>query len=502
MNDQSPQRSLHPLWLLWVVSVTWTADTAMRSRDELTQVDSALLVLFTGAALALQSVAYIGARRCWTQGPQARMCASLFIVLNAVSLNLIFNAAVVNARWFVLLPGAVLVLLVADVISRLVEGSRVVRRVVYALPIVVTASIGGMHYWSQQRDAAMFAAGGGPLPPGLRAVNFAQKPNVYFVGFESMQPQPVLEKYLGYRSSPLTPLFDALGFHRFKNVFSEASFTKASLHALLALDRSYADAIGYSGLSGNTASPLLQIFKHNGYTTNTFYVNSYMGARQGPFVDHYYWGDGYSACQNMSPTQRRWSFFGMCSLGAPLRAYQSAASTPRPSGFALLLATIEDISKRNEGPQVFFGHAPPLGHTSMDFRDGPEQTPEFARRYASLSQRAASNLQRLVDLIRNQDPTALLFVFGDHGIWLSRGHDMASDPAFFVQDRYAVAAGVYPADRCAPTFAQSQSPRFTTTTEIARLIIRCLAEGSDPFTKNYGYQKNAAGIEYEQHLYE
>jgi hypothetical protein len=502
MNTNVPPKPPHSLLLLLVVSVFWTADTYLRSSNDFTEVDSVLFVFFTGAALAVQSLAYAGARRLWPRGPHARIGASLCLLVNAVSLNLIFHAVVLNAAWWVSLPAGVLAVLGVDVVNRLVETRPAVRRVAVAVPVAATVMLGGEHLWSEHRAATMAAGGGGTLPSGLRMVDFAQKPNVYFVGFESMQPQPVLEKYLGYRSSPLTPLITAPEFHRFRNVFSEEAFTKASLHALLALDRSYAGVLRYSGLSGNAPSPLLQIFKHNGYTTNTFYVNSYMGARQGPFVDHYYFGPGYSACLNLSPIQRRWSLFGMCSLGDWLRPVRRPGPKAAGSGFDLLLSTVDAIAERQQGPQLFFGHAPPPNHTPQDFGGRPQQTAAFAKLYASMSEQAARHLTDLVSLIRQKDPTAILFVFGDHGIWLSRGQDMASDPTFFVQDRYAVAAGVYPADRCASTFAQSQSTRFTTTTEIARLIIRCLADGSDPFTKEYGYMHNSAGIAYDQHLYE
>jgi hypothetical protein len=502
MNLESTPKSYVPLWLLLAVSVFWTVDLYLRSIDDFTEVDTGVFVLFTGGALALQSLAYAGARRCWPQGAQARLCASLFMLCNVTSLHLMFRWSVLHARWAVLLPAAMLAFLIADSVNRMVEQLRTVRWFAVALPLAATVILGSVHTWSQHRDAALSAAGGRPLPTGLRAVDFVHTPNVYFVGFESMQPQPVLEKYLGYRSSPLTPLIDAPEFRRFRNVFSEGASTKDSLHAILALDRSYADVLGHSGLSGNAASPLLQIFKHNGYTTHTFYVDSYMGARQGPFVDDYTIGPGYSACLSLSLAQQRWSLFGMCFLGKPLRPFLQMESKPAASGFDLLLSTIDGISQRQQGPQFFFGHAPPLGHTSMDFRQGPGPTTKFARAYATMSQRAADNLQRLVALIRNQDPTALLFVFGDHGIWLSRGQDMASDPTFFVQDRYAVLAGVYPADRCASTFAQVESVGFTTTTEIARLIIRCLADGADPFTKHYDYSRNSDGIEYPRFLYE
>ena len=58
-------------------------------------------------------------------------------------------------------------------------------------------------------------------------------------------------------------------------------------------------------------------------------------------------------------------------------------------------------------------------------------------------------MRQIIDHVKNNDPEAILFVFGDHGAFQSSRLKFEDDPTFFVLDRYAILGGVYPPDRCA-----------------------------------------------------
>ena len=70
----------------------------------------------------------------------------------------------------------------------------------------------------------------------IQHVSFREKPNLYFISFESLVPRSLLRKHFGLDTSPFHDLFEA-NFRRFPNFFSDDTHTTASLNMILALDK-------------------------------------------------------------------------------------------------------------------------------------------------------------------------------------------------------------------------------------------------------------------------
>src|SRR5690606_12811004 len=122
----------------------------------------------------------------------------------------------------------------------------------------------------------------------IKNVNFVAKPNVYFIGFESMAAPTVLAKILDYEDSPMPDAFKRNDFRVFRNMFTESAPTTASLTNLLALEYDYftvAAKAKWPLFRGEMPSPLIDIFKHNGYETTTLYHMSFFGEDAGPYID-------------------------------------------------------------------------------------------------------------------------------------------------------------------------------------------------------------------------
>ena len=86
---------------------------------------------------------------------------------------------------------------------------------------------------------------------------------------------------------------------------------------------------------------------------------------------------------------------------------------------------------------------------------------------------------QIIEHVRSNDPTAIMFVFGDHGMHLSRGVDVEEDPAFYLQDRFAILGGVYPPDRCGEYFDEAESKGYMTTLDAVHAILSCLSGGQN-----------------------
>ena len=128
---------------------------------------------------------------------------------------------------------------------------------------------------------------------------------MYFVGFESLVPRVIMQRYMGIESTDVHDLFDSEA-RRFRNMFTNAFPTKNSFNTLLSLDdrvfMEYRDESedGDPGLfSGQWPSPLIEIMKENGYETTSIYYNRYFGYPKGPYIDNYFISDqreGYVPC--------------------------------------------------------------------------------------------------------------------------------------------------------------------------------------------------------------
>ena len=90
----------------------------------------------------------------------------------------------------------------------------------------------------------------------------------------------------------------------------------------------------------------------------------------------------------------------------------------------------------------------------------------------------------IVSTIAEQDPHALVLVFGDHGAYLSRGITPAEDSDFFYADRHLVSLAVLATDNpCANRKALSTyAPGYYTPSRAVAAIAKCLAGDTLPET--------------------
>lgn len=215
-----------------------------------------------------------------------------FTVFNILFLNLVF------VKEFVALPsfGQVIVLLVGifvvAALFEIIENLKLIAKVLPTLfamasiiVILVTVVAVVPTNLSNSNEPGMTSA------EKIRLVKFALKPNVYFVSFDSLIPKVLLRNYIGLESTPYHGVLSA-NFQRFNNFFADRNHTKISLNSLLALDMDYFDKAFKEKtylkfFSGRRPSPLLEIFKYNGYETTTYYRSNIFGKFKGPFVDNY-----------------------------------------------------------------------------------------------------------------------------------------------------------------------------------------------------------------------
>lgn len=121
-------------------------------------------------------------------------------------------------------------------------------------------------------------------------------------------------------------------------------------------------------------------------------------------------------------------------------------------------------------------------------------------------------MTNILDFLQSEDPEAILYVFGDHGPFVNRRLQEENSSKFFVQGGYGVFGGVYPRNRCTSSFAKPYTDGYTTISQGALMIIRCLSDGQEPVVNDIHYpvgipdriwgSKDKQKYNYEDYLYE
>ncbi|MDP6530851.1 MAG: hypothetical protein QF375_03085 [Arenicellales bacterium] len=449
---------------------------------------------------------------------RSRFLQNLFLTASATanifSVNLILNDAYTDLPHFVWLLTVLLAVFILFSIMNMMDDYPRVAKVI--LIIVTSAVIGivaeALIFSGKPPDAA--TGPGRTSAKNIRLVDFKTRPNVYFISFDALMPKVLVHKFFGLEKTPYHDILDA-HLRRFKNMFADKASTIGSLNSLLAFDLDYYNSLGKKKnerhlFSGRKPSPLLEIFKHNGYTTNTLFQRPYFGDKKGPYVDNYFTERGDGVCEFVNEEFKKFIFLGYCRLKTT-RIFTSLLTrlslSNQRSEMEFLLAKLQSGLDKGK-PQMFMAYIFSPGHTPKSFNwKKPETVEKFRLTYLRNSSTAAEYLDQLITFIFREDPSAILFVYGDHGAFITRGAKMKdNDITLHIHGRSGIYGGIYPPDRCAESFAKPYTEGFMTVMQGAHMIIRCLAGGENAFIAPINYKLGHFGTgsshRYEDHLYE
>ena len=341
----------------------------------------------------------------------------------------------------------------------------------------------------------------------IRPLELRERPNVYFVGFDSLVPKSIMQNYMGIETTDLHELFDS-EMRRFRNFFANGDSTKASFNTLMSLDgaimeEGYKERLGgYNPgfFSGQSPSPLVEIMKHNGYETTSIFNDAYFGYPKGQYVDSYMVQSvERGVCARLDDNVQRLAFWRYCRLSQPhieqcprvddapwrwgpwayCRVFGFLArgvAIPRGDYLVRQLTGID-----GDKPQFVIAHLFMPGHASKDKAMDRRQEEAFVEQYRRQSNKAAVYLRQIIDHVRSNDPEAIMLIFGDHGAYFVGGISFEEAPKLFVQHRFAILGGVYPPDRCEKYIDEAEGKGYMTTLDAVHAILKCLAGGQSAF---------------------
>ncbi len=410
--------------------------------------------------------------------------------------------------------------LALNMMSRLVDASHwgafalvAVALIVVALSIFLEYKFGG----GGGDNLAGAEAGNGFKLKGwdddhdVRSIAFEKTPNLYFVSFDAIVPEAIAQEFMGIETTEFHRVMNEdAGMRRFRNLFANSVSTRHSLNTLLALDLDlYLKHWKGTGswpnyFAGEDVSPLVWILRQNGYETTSIFENAYLGNRRGSGIDNYIFKQDVALCSLLDDGIRPWAFWGYC-WNQEVTRYRPSQFLPREEFF---VTEVTEIS--GDGPQFVMAHLLLPSHTPLKQFDYESQDDResFFTRYQERFDAAAIVLQQIIDHIEYNDLDAILFVYGDHGAWLSNGMQIEDDPTFFLQDRFGILGGVYPPDRCAAEFDEAESKGYVTSLDIVHAILECLSGGQSPLREPRNDRFWGSGVpedhsyRYEDFLYE
>ena len=437
--------------------------------------------------------------------------AALFAAVNLYCLNLAFVPGFEALGLFVCAPLLVVAWFVGCLFFASLQNAAMRKYATFAAAVLFlwqTALFPARSVWHSAEVT--------PSPPGrtasenIRIVDFVEKPNVYFVIFETIAPPPVLQMDMRLHAVYADRLRE-LGFRRFKNAFSDGVYTIESVNLLAAMDAGYYHNDEVRGMlfGGHKPAPLYEIFQANGYGINIYNRDFHTGKRRGKFVDDYQLFYPLTMCNTLRLHGALLAgFFGYCTMASPrvlpYLGLQELAFISDASAHVDFYA--RDFARKTAGvkPQFFYARVQSAFHASPTYAGSAREFAHYRNVYSEDVLRTADYASHLARSVMESDPEAIMFFFGDHGLYTyssSKNWHTARTPSsrrHFIRDRYGIYAAIWPDNACRAYLDEAVANYgYMTSSLIVRQIIRCLSGGKDPANDKITYLLRASGDDEE-----
>ncbi|MCG8546574.1 MAG: hypothetical protein MJE12_20440 [Alphaproteobacteria bacterium] len=331
------------------------------------------------------------------------------------------------------------------------------------------------------------------------AIELRAKPNIHIISFDALAPPILVHKYLGVDEPAYARVLRDEAQANFRNAFASQVPTRQSLNSVMRLAHSdFRPETQY--FAGRLDSPLAHLLHANGYFVATGFNNMYMGSK-GPYVDAYTPAPSRSvrnstlcALALVDPL----TFFGFCLLGEHLGAPDVQSNWP-----ARVLQSVAKIAVSPATRPAFTFHhlLSPIGHTTAEFRSfDQDDLKRFSDHYRAGADAAAQIMRSAMQLVQDDGVPSILFVMGDHGMYVSRTVALTDDPAFVIQDQFGIVASVLVNETdCTDSDLRHYTAEFATPSRVLAGILRCLARNPDRFDEIVSFDE---AYPFQDFLYE
>jgi len=338
--------------------------------------------------------------------------------------------------------------------------------------------------------------------PELKDIRFNKRPNFYVLLYDALLPGPVADVFFGQGSATYHPFLQKHFYIPEGVTLQDDAPTKPSIYRFLWLDMAEA-TLEDDYFRGRKLSPLISIFRSNGYHITTgFHGREWRGVL-GPYVDNYLTQiraplSGSSLCRDQGDGLRnRLVGFGVCTVLGAYREMPSFAEVfgeswdsdkpdagPDRNALAQMwYSAVEDHIRESaeaSGPHFSVIYTfKPVGHAAPRHdQNNPRHWQKYRDRFKLRSAFAVEIFEEVLEIISEFDPGAILIIAGDHGTMMAR---QSEDKGFRLVDRHSVAIGVWKSENvCAKEigtdgFTPNKSGYHTIPTVVLSLV-ECLSD--------------------------
>ncbi|MCG7394516.1 hypothetical protein MHY87_16550 [Microvirga sp. ACRRW] len=467
-------KSLVASVLLASISYFWLGKALINTVTDISTSDIFLILALSSLVILVQIAVFFLARAA------VQLLFPLFSLLNTYLLFIVLSAEIgVMSLWAQIGICAAILALYGVALDIVLRAGRMQRWLVLGVP-VLAALFTGISAWPLLVDSG---ADNTATPANIRTVEFKNKPNLYFLSFDAMVPVSLSSKFIGVPNPPYLDVLKKHGANFIANNFSDAVPTKRALANILTLSPvAQRDVEADRIITGRVPSALGYILSANGYKTHFTFDTGFFGSAKGQYLTSYNLYRPHSACQFLADNARQYGFFGYCPL-RDLKIFDGVINAVRERSFLdFAYGLIETIARdKNSGPHFYMQHILYPSHTLPLFAGSAKDNDNYKAYFERRSAIAAKAMDRMLTEIRKSDPTAIVFLYGDHGAFVSRPVQFDKDRQFFVQDRYGTLGAVINAEQCEPYLTPPEGQRFQTNARIVTGLVRCLAGGESPF---------------------
>lgn len=281
----------------------------------------------------------------------------------------------------------------------------------------------------------------------LSEIIFDEKPSFYYIHMESLNSPRILRDVYNIEEPEFYDYLEKKGFEVSNDVYSNGRFTQLVLKMMFTMRLwKENDPSGILTtprqqgiLSGNRENILFRIFKNNGYSTSMYFLGeTYFFTKNGPYLD-------YSDVESFCNTNVFQPIFDLKKSFFDLFNEHICFGRAEKDPFKILVNHFALLEKfRDNNPQLVFIHNAITQHSPVDgtysykqkfdwVTDGrfdPYEHPNF--NYREAVHLSLKQTKKIIELILNRDPDAVIILQGDHGAHRLSGYPWELDYRSFV----------------------------------------------------------------------
>ena len=366
------------------------------------------------SAIALQLIIILIIRKYCRTTIYTNLVAASFFALNLIAFHLLLTPG------FPLLHTAIKIATFAGIaaISLLVLAKGHPKVVTWATIIAFAASV----FTATSIGKDILNTNQAALPKNylsnLEPLRLKRKPNLYLLSFDGLIDQDMLDFHFPDRDikSDYTRTLEELGAQIIPNSVADSG-TLITFNLMLAMDYPWwrdlpSELHRQRLLTGVQNSQIYDILRKNGYSISLLHVNDYLSRAEKTNIDFHY-KEHFNICDGRGELSN-FAFWGYCPI--------FAAEHYDLRGLDFMDSKLQQLvtSPREHKFVIAYWLIP--GHTYRLYNwHDEERRNSFKKHFFDNFEAVSAVMKRNVNFIRSHDPEAIILIFGDHGVGITKG---------------------------------------------------------------------------------